>query len=466
MSKIVEIFKKICFDNSDKIAFYYIENNKLKSKTFKKVYEETNAIVNNLLESGVKKGDRIFAFAPSNYKLCIFIMGAFKIGASIMYIDLFAKQDKINNLFNKYNPQYILVSNKTRYIKPFIRNISKIERVINIDKIDIKKIQELEVDVDQNTPALLTTTTGQTGNPKIYIRTHEDLYNQLDVIMNNIDKKNTNIILTTSYIYIFANLLMGKTTVIPNLNIKKGAKAINKKLSIFKKINIDTLITSPDFLLKVDNVFNDLKTIYFGGAILNNNEALKIYNKFTNCNIYYIYGSTECNIISVNSLSKYIKDLEEKHINNLGKIVNDVEIRTNKEQDIIVKGKNLLTQSIEEINTTKEYNTNDKGYLLNDELIYLGRNSFKTIINDKIIYYNQIEQAIILEMREIEKCAFLEHNNKYYLFVKKTKVNYDKIKEFIKNKYNIEVKIIELKEIPCDIKHNTKIDYRKLSRMV
>ncbi len=466
MSKIVEKFSKVCFDNSDKIAFYYIENNKLKSKTFKSVYEETNAIANNLLANGVKKGDRIFTLAPSNYKLCLFIMGAFKIGASIMYIDLFAKQDKINNLFNKYNPKYILVSNKTRYIKPFIRNISNIKRVINIDKIDTKNIQELGMDIEQNTHGLLTTTTGQTGDPKIYIRTHEDLYNQLDVIMNNIDKKNLNTILTTSYIYIFANLLMGKTSVIPNLNLKKDSRVINKKLSKFNNIRIDTFITSPDFLLKVDNNFNYLKTIYFGGAILNYNEASKIYDKFPNCNINYIYGSTECNIISVNSLYKYIKDLEEKHINNLGKIVNDVKFKTNKEQDIIVTGKNLLTQSIEEINTTNEYNTNDSGYLLNGELIYLGRNIFKTTINDKIIYYNQIEQEIILNMKEIEKCAFLEHNNQYYLFIKKAKVNYDKIKEFVKNKYNIEIKLIELKGIPCDIKHNTKIDYKKLGEMI
>lgn len=466
MSRITELYKNVCFKNSDKIAFYYVENKKLKSKSFNKVYEETNAIANYLLESGVKKGDRIFALAPSNYKLCLFIMGAFKIGASIMYIDLFAKQDKLNNLFNKYKPHYILVSNKTRYLKPFIKNVSKIKKVINIDKLDVKKTQDYDYNIEDSNYALLTTTTGQTGNPKIYIRTHEDLYNQLEVIMNNIDKSNCNTILTTSYIYIFANLLMGKTTVIPNLNLKKGSRVINKKLLMFKKICIDTFITSPDFLLKSGNIFNDLKTIYFGGAILNYNEALRIYNKFPNCNINYIYGSTECNIISVNSLSKYIKDLEEKHINNLGKIVNDVEFKTNKEQDIIVKGRNLLTQSIEEINTTQEYNTNDKGYLLNDELIYLGRGNFKTNINNKTVYYNQIEQEIILEIPEIEKCAFLEQNNKYYLFIKKSKVNFDKIKDFLKNKYNIEVKIIELKEIPCDIKHNTKIDYRKLRRMV
>ena len=98
MSRITEEFKKICLNNSQ-TAFYYIENKRLKSKTFQKVYEEVNAIANNLLELGVKKGDRIFALAPSNYRLCLFIMGAFKIGASLMYIDLFAKQDKVNNLF-------------------------------------------------------------------------------------------------------------------------------------------------------------------------------------------------------------------------------------------------------------------------------------------------------------------------------------------------------------------------------
>ena len=465
MSRITEEFKKICLNNNQ-TAFYYIENKRLKSKTFQKVYEEVNAIANNLLELGVKKGDRIFALAPSNYRLCLFIMGAFKIGASLMYIDLFAKQDKVNNLFNKYKPQYILVSNKTRYIKPFIKNVNRIKKVINIDKIDIKKVKEFDLQIDESNYALLTTTTGQTGEPKIFIRTHEDLYNQLEVIMNNIDKKNCNTILTTSYIYVFANLLLGKTTVIPNIDLKKKPDTINKKLSVYNNIAIDTFITSPDFLLKADNNFKNLKTIYFGGAILNINEATKIYNKFRNCHINYIYGSTECNIISINTLTNYINCLKEKHLNNLGHVIKEVKIKTNEEQDIIVTGKNLLTKSIEGENSTNEYNTNDKGYLLEDELIYLGRKNFKVQINKKNKYYNQIEQEIILETPEIEKCAFLEENNKYYLFITNKSIDLNRIETTLKNKYNIEAKIIILKEIPCDIKHHTKIDYRKLRRMI
>lgn len=466
MSKITKKFNEICNQFPNNIAIHYSEKNKIVSKKFKELHQETNQVANYLKEIGVKKGDKIFAFAPSNYKLCIYIMAAFKIGASIMYIDIFAKQESIKNIFCKYKPKYIIVSNITKLIIPFNKYTKIISKIINIDKkVEYNNYFE-EDNIDESTHALLTTTTGQTGNPKIYIRTHQDLYNQLEVIISNIDSKNCNNILTTSYIYVFANLLMGKTTIMPSLNLKKSSTKLNNKIKIFKSLEIDTVITSPDFMLKIENIFKKLKTIYFGGAILNYYEANKIYRNYKNCNINYIYGSTECNIISINSLKNYIKELKENGINNLGKMVNGVEVKINDKNDIIVSGKNLLTINIEKENKAKEHITNDKGYLLNNELIYLGRLNNKITINNKDIYFNQIEQNIILSYPHIEKCAFLSKDNNYYLFIKKNIKNNNDIKKFLKNKYKIDTTIIKLKEIPCDVKHHTKIDYNKLRRII
>ena len=113
VSKIIEKFHKTCEEKTNKIAFYYVHKRKLNKKTFKEVLEETNATAYTLKKMGIKKNDKILAFAPPNYNLCIFMMAAFKIGASLMYIDVFAKQDKFKNIFEKHTPKYILVSNKT-----------------------------------------------------------------------------------------------------------------------------------------------------------------------------------------------------------------------------------------------------------------------------------------------------------------------------------------------------------------
>ena len=191
MSKIIEKFNEICKQNPNEIAFYYLNKKKLNNKTFKEVLDETNATANALKKQGIKKGDKILAFAQPNYNLCIFMMASFKIGASIMYIDVFAKQDKFKNIFEKYTPKYILVSNKTNLLKPFFKLINQIPNVININNIKLLNIKTKYDNIPDSNLALLTTTTGQTGIPKIYLRTQKDLYNQLEVIMNNIEKKNT-----------------------------------------------------------------------------------------------------------------------------------------------------------------------------------------------------------------------------------------------------------------------------------
>ena len=466
MSKIIEKFNEICKKNPNEIAFYYLNKNKLNQKTFREVLDETNAIATALKKQGIKKNDKILAFAEPNYNLCIFMMASFKIGASIMYIDVFAKQDKFKNIFEKYTPKYILVSNKTNLLKPFFKLINQIPNVININHIELSNIKQKDDDVPDSNLALLTTTTGQTGTPKIYLRTQKDLYNQLEVIMNNIEKENTKVVLTTSFMYIFANLLLGFTTIIPNINLRKKEKTINRKLKKFNNLDIDTLITSPDFLIKVNNYFPKLKNIYFGGAILNHNEANLIKNKFSKVNIYYTYGSTECNIISVNKLPDYIKYLEKHHENNLGKIVKGVTVTIGENQEITVSGKNLLTSYIGGNASQQNYNTNDNGYIKNNNLIYLGRTNSNTIINKTKVYYNQIEQEVILNNKQIKKCAFIEKNNQYYLFVQKCKFNKKKVISEIKQKYSITLILKTITKIPCDIKHHTKIDYKRLKRMI
>ena len=234
MSKIVNVFNKICNQEKNKISFVYYEKGKLQTKTFTDLKNDTDNIANYLLNLGVKRNDKILTFANSSYHLCVFMLASLKIGVSIMYVDILAKQDRLKNAFDDYKPDYVLVSNKTKIIKVFFKEINKIKKVINIDNViynknsKIKKIEE----INDNDIALLTMTTGSTGKPKIAIRTHQNLYEQLKLVNDNIDSKSSDeIVLTTSYIYVFANIMNGYTTVLPQINLALSNKSLlNKKL--------------------------------------------------------------------------------------------------------------------------------------------------------------------------------------------------------------------------------------------
>ena len=208
MSLIVNEFERICKLNSNKVAFYYIDKNQLTHKSYKELYNDVILMSSYLVSKGVKKEDKILAFASSGYNLCVFILAAFKIGASVMYVNIFARQESLKRVFEKYRPEHILVSNTTKMVKIFFKEINQIKNIINIDDVKDFKFKKNNLEeIDEDIPGLITLTTGSTGNPKMFIRTHKDLYNQLQLVINNIQKETENeVVLTTSYISKSLNL--------------------------------------------------------------------------------------------------------------------------------------------------------------------------------------------------------------------------------------------------------------------
>ena len=236
MSIITEEFEKICKIHSKNIAFYFIKSGKVISKTFSELHQDVRSAQASLNKAGVKNGDKLLAFASPDYNLLVYMLAIFKIGASVMYIDIFAKQDSFKSFFDEYRPNYVLVSNKTRFLKPFFRYARKTKGIINVDK-NVAGFYKNDCQVDDKTPALITATTGSSGKPKAFIRTHKDLFEQLLLIRNNMKSIDKNgIILTTSYIYAFANLIQGATTVLPNINssLKKSPHNTTKNLKSLK----------------------------------------------------------------------------------------------------------------------------------------------------------------------------------------------------------------------------------------
>ena len=470
MSKIVDGFLNICDLKSDKTAMIYSEHKKVVYKTFFQLKNDVMSTVSYMRSHGVERGDRILAFASSSYKLCVFMLASLIFGTSVMYVDVFARQKSLRAIFEEYTPKMILVSNKTKHLRFFFKEIAKIRSVINIDSIKSSCTSKyLEDNMPEETLALLTMTTGSTGIPKIALRTHGELMHQMELIRQNTDS-GEEIALTTSYIYVFANILSGFTTVLPQLNLKKKAKYINRKLMVFSDIPITMIITTPDFCLKAKNVFPNLKRLYCGGAILNLNEAKRIKTEFSHTEV--VYGSTECNIMCKISLDEYISLLSKTHSAPLGYVANGVLIRLTDEGEITVRSDALLEHYLKDDKTSKTkdengfvwHHTNDMAVQKNGVFYFLGKNKNYIMAEGKKIYSNEIEQKITALMDNIPKCAVLQGEDGVYVFLENYSTGTEnKVKKILFETYNITCfKVVGIKKIPCDVKHNTKINYKKL----
>jgi len=474
MSRIVDIFESVCHLKAEQTAIIFREGKKVFRKSFGELHSDVHKMTAYFTECGVKKGERILAFASSSYKLCVFMLAALEIGAAIMYVDIWAKQESLKKVFSDYKPNVVLVSDKTKHLRMFFGEIGKIQRVINIDSFEkfssgVAKLSE----IPEETTALLTMTTGSTGNPKIAVRSHQDLVQQLELINRNIDSDGSETVLTTSYIYVFANILNGFATVMPQLNLGKySERKINKILGLFADEPISMIITSPDFCIKAENIFSKLKTLYFGGAILNLYEAILIRNKFNNCDCQLIYGSTECNLIAKTSLDEFIQVLKTKHCSILGKAVDGVRVKLAEDGEILVTSEAMLENYLIEDNTTKEidddgtlwHHTNDIAEFDGERLCFLGKSGRFVKIGERLIYSNCIEQKIVARFESIPKCAVLRHNDRIFVFLQRRKCAVEKLEvvEFLKELGIASPEIRYIKRIPCDVKHHTKINYDKL----
>lgn len=470
MSRIVQELYQVCHKNADRTAAYFLNGKNRESRTFAELDSDIRDMRAYLQQGGVSSGDRILAFASSGYSLCVFMFASLTMGASIMYVDIHTKQENIREIFRKTGPSHILVSDRTRFARILFPEFRKIHSVINIDRVPkgAESCGEPE-EIKEDAAGLITVTTGSTGTPKLFLRTHKDLYEQFLLTTRNNDRaREEDIALTTSYIYIFSNLLQGMTTAIPNVNLgARNTKKIIRKLKAFRDLPVTRIMTSPDFCLRTPNMYPALQILYFGGAILNLHEAQRIRKEYADCRIEYIYGSTEQSLISTTTLDEYIRDLTEKGVCCLGKPCSGVSVRISEEGNITVKSDALLTRSFDAYSLKDGYyDTHDAGEMQEEKILYRGKAGFAVPVHGAVLYANEMEQQVILRFPAIPKCAAIYYQDHHWLFVEKSPVSLSDIRKYVTERWDLDVTVHELDTIPKDVKHHTKINYLKLREVV
>lgn len=470
MSKIADVFDNTCLKYAEKDAIYFYDKT-LQKRTYSELKTDIDSCINYLIATGVKSGDSVFLFAPASYKLVVFMIAAFKLGIQVMFLDIHARQETFDKLFGRFKPKYMLVSNKTKYFYLLFKNIRRGLEVLNLDKIKPGEVRLKELPkIADNMPALLTTTTGSTGLPKIIVRSQLDLFNQLELIDKNLPKDKDNVIMSTAFIYIFAILASGDTAVLPQINLNASAKKINKHLRTLKNIPISIIITSPVFGLKADNIFPKLKLLYIGGASINLQEAEKIQKKYANSKTILVYGATECNIMTWVTLPDYVAELRKNYRSTLGKPFDGVSIKISDDESILVSCNALIKGFINEkseyaMRDGNWYDTNDKGYIEDGVLYYRGKFNYFITFNERKYYSHEIEQFLSVKYPNYEKCAIVQKRGVIYLFGTERK-HKKELKNALFEKYGFKVKYRYISKLPHDVRHHTKTDYKKLLSLV
>jgi len=503
MKNITELFLNAADKFPDNVAI--IEKDK--QITYKELKLEVEQTAAYYLNKGIRQGDRVLIFVPMSIDLYRIVLSLFYIGASAVFLDEWVTKKRMELCCNIADCRGFVGILKARVIGLFSSELRKIPVKTGIKFTKSKSATLQEVSPDQT--ALITFTTGSTGTPKAADRSHIFLKEQFNALLDEINPQPEDIDMTVLPIVLFVNLGIGCTSVIADYNgSKPDSLQPEKIISQIKKHQINRITASPFFIKALstrmikDKVnLNSIQKIFTGGAPVFPAEA-KIYSQaFPKSISTIVYGSTESEPISSIKVNELLTDYTNVTQNGLcvGEIYHKTELKiikilkesitvdsetelekmeTSSDEigEIIVAGPHVLKKYFNNPEAFKQskvvspkkiwHRTGDSGQLINRKLFLTGRCGqlihFESRVISPFIYEN-----ILMGVEGVEIGTILKVKYKIVIVIEPKK-GYDesRVNQNLATEIPEFSKVRIISKIPRDPRHNSKIDYPKLLKLL
>ena len=466
-----------------------------KQITYKQLEWEVKNYAAYLLRKGIRPGDRILIFVPMSIDLYKIVLAIFHIGAVAVFLDEWVNLKRMELCCKIANCKALITPWKFRIVSVFSKELRSIPVKLNISGDGNTSHASIYPALPDDT-ALITFTTGSTGNPKAANRTHRFLQQQY-FALQPILPSTSKIDMTLLPIVLLLNLGTGKTSVIVKFNPRKPASFDAELIyNQLKNNHVQSLTFSPFFLVEtakylVNNALHlpELKSIISGGGPVFPVDAEIIKKAFPDNKCTIVYGSTESEPISHTGINEFLATSNMVNTDKglyVGKVddaatvkvipivegeVNSIEsLPSGNVGEIIVSGAHVLTSYFNsedafrlnkiQFNNTIWHRTGDAGWLNEkNELFLMGR--CKQIIRwNNIQLYPFLMEHYLKSIPGVLSGTIIEFRNEPWITIQtEHNVMREEILSALKISGYSALKIIFIKQIPMDKRHNTKIDY-------
>ncbi len=501
-SKFSESLRKI-FKKYNKKTFLNIKG---KDYTFGYLDRTSNQISNCLIEKKICTKDKIIIAAKKDIMIFASIFACLKIGCAYSIIDFEMPNERLQKIFERCDPNLIIVNNKKENLKV------KGRKKLLIDENLVKKYKSKIKDfiLPDSLPAYIMFTSGSTGFPKGAIIARKSILNFVKTSKEKFFIKKNDIFTNVNPIYfdnsifdIYSSFFNGNQLVVfQNEEVKDPRKLI--KVLFDKKCT--SWFSTPSlliYLLKLKLInkknFYHIKRIIFGGEGFPKPQLIELIELLGKKDYYNVYGPTEGTCIcsshliqkkDLNNLKDYVtigkiwKNFSFKIGNTEGKKIN------NSKGELIIFGPNISQGYIGDASQSNKvfisgskkknkekvlgYKTGDivKNYGKNKDMYFVGRQDTQVKVMGYRIELNEIELSLnqIKGVNEVVVfCSSINNLNNKIIAVISIK-NKKLKKEAI---YNILEKQLPYYMIPSNIylvsnllkNANNKIDRVKLKKI-
>lgn len=492
-----------------------------RSITYAELDRAVGAAAADLAEAGLEPGMRALLFSRMSVALYVTMIALFRRRMTAVFVDPSAGRARLEACVRRVQPDAFIAIPRAHLLRFTSSAIRAIPRKLAIGGgVPFAAPIAHRADGDgppiepcpSGTPAVITFTSGSTGEPKAAVRTHGFLLAQHRALSESLRLEAGHVDLCTLPIFLLANLASGLTSVIPDADLRTpGAVDPGPVLEQIARTRPGRTVASPAFLLRLverarseGHTLTTFEQIYTGGAPVFPATLDAIAAAAPEAAVVAVYGSTEAEPIAEIERTEMSDADRAAMVGGAGLLagrpVGSIELRILADRwgtplgpfstaeldaasrpageagEIIVAGEHVLDGYLDGVGNedTKVrvgdsvwHRTGDAGYL--DErgrLWLLGRCSARAQDPAGVLYPFAVECAASAHPA-VARAAFAFHRNRRVLAIELREGSLDPAAD-LRNSLGwarLE-RIVTIPQVPVDRRHNAKVDYPSLMRIL
>lgn len=283
--------------------------------TFAELDRQSSRVAAQIARAGVRPGDPVLVVCPMSVDLYTVLIGLWRVGAHAVVLDPSAGRAHLEGCCRRVPPRALIAvprAHLLRVLSPALRRVP-LKMAVGGWAPGAVRLRPGTGDalhgvapVDADTPALVTFTSGSTGEPKAAVRTHGFLLAQHRVLADDLRLRAGQRDLATLPIFVLANLASGVTSVIPDADLRRPARVDPVPLlRQIRALGPTRVAGSPALLdriashaLSTGQPIAQLSEIYTGGAPVFPPVMRRLHAAAPHARLVAVYGSTEAEPIA------------------------------------------------------------------------------------------------------------------------------------------------------------------------